>query len=102
MNGILRVDINQLPPEVQTTINLISIGGLYPHSKDGILFKNLEGLLPPQPRGHYKEYTVPTPAVREVVVASLLDKIAKFTIRLITTITFKKSSRSHLVDLISK
>jgi ribonuclease T1 len=25
------------------------------------VFKNFEGLLPPQPRGYYKEYTVPTP-----------------------------------------
>lgn len=61
MSGIPQIDLTQLPPEVQTTINLISIGGTYPHSKDGIVFKNFEGLLPPQPRGYYKEYTVPTP-----------------------------------------
>jgi ribonuclease T1 len=29
------------------------------------VFKKLEGLLPPQPRGYYKEYTVPTPGVTE-------------------------------------
>ncbi|WP_413174370.1 ribonuclease domain-containing protein [Anabaena azotica] len=65
MSGIPQVNINQLPPEVQTTINLISIGSPYPHSKDGIVFKNLEGLLPPQTRGYYKEYTVPTPGATD-------------------------------------
>ena len=61
MSVIPQVDISKLPPEVQATINLISVGGSYPHSKDGIVFKNLEGLLPPQPQGYYREYTVLTP-----------------------------------------
>jgi ribonuclease T1 len=29
------------------------------------VFKNLEGLLPPQPRGYYREYTVPTPGATD-------------------------------------
>ncbi|WP_066423869.1 ribonuclease domain-containing protein [Anabaena sp. 4-3] len=65
MSGIPQVEVTQLPPEVQTTINLISIGGPYPYSKDGIVFKNVEGLLPPQTRGYYKEYTVPTPGATD-------------------------------------
>ncbi|MEH2237533.1 ribonuclease domain-containing protein [Nostoc sp.] len=65
MSVIPQVDLRKLPPEVQTTINLISIGGAYPHIKDGVVFKNLEGLLPPQPRGYYREYTVPTPGATD-------------------------------------
>jgi ribonuclease T1 len=61
MTGIPKVVISQLPPEVQITLNLISQGGPYSHGKDGTVFKNLEGLLPSQPLGYYKEYTVETP-----------------------------------------
>jgi ribonuclease T1 len=61
MTGIPQVPINQLPPEVQTTVNLILQGGPFPHPKDGTVFKNLEGRLPSQPLGYYQEYTVPTP-----------------------------------------
>ncbi|MEC4812272.1 MAG: ribonuclease domain-containing protein [Scytonema sp. PMC 1069.18] len=61
MTGIPQITINKLPPEVQITINLISQGGPFPHPKDGSVFKNLELLLPPQPIGYYREYTVKTP-----------------------------------------
>lgn len=53
MTGIPQVAISQLPPEVQTIINLISQGGPFPYTKDNTVFKNLEGLLPPQPLGYY-------------------------------------------------
>ena len=65
MGAIPEVEASALPPEVKTTIYLISIGGPYPHSKDGIVFKNLEKLLPLQPRGYYKEYTVATPGATD-------------------------------------
>lgn len=42
------------------TLALIDRGGPYPYDKDGSTFSNREGLLPPQPRGYYREYTVPT------------------------------------------
>ncbi|MEN9315979.1 MAG: hypothetical protein RIS35_2372, partial [Pseudomonadota bacterium] len=32
--------------------------------KDGTVFSNRERLLPARPRGHYTEYTVPTPGAR--------------------------------------
>jgi hypothetical protein len=35
-----------------------------PYAKDGAVFGNREGQLPPQKRGYYKEYTVKTPGVR--------------------------------------
>lgn len=51
----------QLPPEGRQTLALIKQGGPFPYRKDGTVFQNREGLLPAQPRGYYREYTVPTP-----------------------------------------
>lgn len=34
-----------------------------PHGNDGGVFGNREGLLPPRPRGHYREYVVRTPGI---------------------------------------
>lgn len=61
MGAIPEVEVSTLPPEVKTTIYLISKDGPYPYSQDGTVFKNLERLLPAKPRGYYKEYTVATP-----------------------------------------
>lgn len=52
-----------LPPEARETLRLIARGGPFPHKRDGIVFNNFEQLLPSQPRGHYREYTVPTPGL---------------------------------------
>lgn len=52
---------NFLPPEAHATLALIDRGGPYPHRQDGTVFQNREGLLPAQPRGHYREFTVETP-----------------------------------------
>ena len=38
---------------------------LPPYAKDGTVFQNRERRLPPQPRGFYREYTVPTPGARD-------------------------------------
>ena len=43
------------------TLALIDRGGPFPYPKDGTVFANREGQLPSQPRGYYREYTVPTP-----------------------------------------
>lgn len=61
--GEVRVD--QLPPEARQTLALIRKGGPFPYRKDGSIFNNREGLLPKQPRGHYREYTVKTPGSRD-------------------------------------
>jgi ribonuclease T1 len=50
-----------LPPEAHDTIALIEEDGLFPFSRDGITFQNRERLLPRQPEGYYREYTVITP-----------------------------------------
>ncbi|WP_309637943.1 ribonuclease domain-containing protein [Methylibium sp.] len=59
------VALKALPVEAQTTHRLIREGGPFKYQKDGIVFGNRERLLPRQPRGYYREYTVPTPKSRD-------------------------------------
>lgn len=47
--------------QLEKTLALIARGGPFPYDKDGSVFQNREGRLPPRPRGYYREYTVPTP-----------------------------------------
>lgn len=54
-----------LPAEAQHTQRLILAGGPFPYRKDGTTFFNRERLLPAQPRGFYREYTVRTPGARD-------------------------------------
>ena len=53
----------QLPEQGQKVLTLIHQGGPFRHDKDGTVFGNRERLLPHQPRGYYREYTVRTPGV---------------------------------------
>ena len=55
------VSLAALPAEAQQTERLIRAGGPFPYVKDGIVFGNREQMLPRQPRGYYREYTVRTP-----------------------------------------
>jgi ribonuclease T1 len=50
--------------QIDATLALIAQGGPFPHDKDGSVFSNREGRLPAQPRGYYREYTVPTPGAK--------------------------------------
>jgi len=59
--GMATITLDELPPEARETIALIQQGGPFPYSKDGTTFQNRERLLPNQPRGYYREYTVITP-----------------------------------------
>lgn len=63
--GIDSVRLSDLPPEALQTERLIRAGGPFPYAKDGTVFFNRERLLPRQARGHYREYTVPTPGARD-------------------------------------
>lgn len=58
------VSIKKLPAEAQEVLQLIKRGGPYQYPRDGIVFGNYERHLPMQKRGFYREYTVPTPNVR--------------------------------------
>lgn len=53
-----------LPPEGREALARIETGGPFPYQRDGVVFGNFEKLLPPERRGYYREYTVPTPGVR--------------------------------------
>ena len=55
----------ELPAEGRQVLEQIKAGGpfAYPR-KDGSIFNNFEKLLPRQPRGYYREYTVPTPGAK--------------------------------------
>lgn len=58
------ISVAELPREAQQTLQLIERGGPFPYDRDGIVFGNFERRLPKQPRGYYREYTVPTPGAR--------------------------------------
>ncbi len=58
------IEKRQLPREAVETIDLIRMGGPFPHQRDGVAFGNRENLLPPRERGWYREYTVRTPGER--------------------------------------
>ncbi|MET8629000.1 ribonuclease [Kitasatospora sp. NPDC004669] len=55
------VCLSTLPPEATDTLNLISTGGPFPYSQDGVVFQNRGSVLPGQSYGYYHEYTVITP-----------------------------------------
>lgn len=55
----------QLPPEARQTLAAIAQSGPLAHPGDGAVFGNRERLLPPRPRGYYREYTVRTPGTRD-------------------------------------
>ncbi len=60
------VSLAELPPEAVQTLERIRRGGPFPYpGKDGSIFGNFEKRLPAQPRGYYREYTVPTPGSRD-------------------------------------
>ena len=59
------VALASLPAEAQTTQRLIFNGAPFPFAKDGSVFGNRERLLPANPRGYYREYTVKTPSASD-------------------------------------
>lgn len=63
-DAMAEVHASRLPPEARQTLALIRGKGPFPYAKDGSVFGNREGLLPRQPRGYYREYTVKTPGER--------------------------------------
>ena len=58
------IGFDELPKEAQRTLALIKKGGPFPYAKDGIVFRNYEGVLPKRKRGYYHEFTVKTPGTR--------------------------------------
>ena len=63
--AVAPVAIAALPAEAQSVDLAIRRGGPFAYPKDGIVFANRERSLPEQPRGFYREYTVPTPGAQD-------------------------------------
>jgi ribonuclease T1 len=59
------VRLEQLPPQVASTLELIKRGGPFPYRRDGAVFGNRERRLPAREQGYYREYTVPTPGAKD-------------------------------------
>ena len=59
------VSSSQLPLEAHGVLAQIKRGGSFAYPQDGGVFGNRERLLPSQPNGYYREYTVPTPGSRD-------------------------------------
>lgn len=63
-SGLPYVDVADLPPEASETLRLIDAGGPFPYpDRDDTTFHNFEGILPDEPDGYYREYTVETPGL---------------------------------------
>jgi ribonuclease T1 len=65
VSGLPTIRYQDLPKQAKDAIVLIDQGGPFPFERDGVTFQNREGLLPGQPRGYYREYTVITPGSRD-------------------------------------
>jgi ribonuclease T1 len=63
--SLATVPLSSLPSEARQTEALIRKGGPFAYAKDGSVFGNREKLLPANPRGYYREYTVKTPGARD-------------------------------------
>lgn len=63
--GLPVVALADLPPEAAQTLDLIDAGGPYPYEQDDGVFHNREEILPDQPVGYYREYTVETPGAED-------------------------------------
>ena len=64
LNASQEIAYAALPREAQQTLQSIKRGGPFGFERDGVVFGNYERHLPPRQRGYYREYTVPTPGVR--------------------------------------
>jgi ribonuclease T1 len=62
---IAEVPLAELPREAHAALARIKQGGPFPYQRDGAIFGNFERRLPIQHRGYYREYTVPTPGIRD-------------------------------------
>lgn len=63
-DGIAPCDDAELPDEAFDTIDDILAGGPFAYpANDGSRFGNYEQLLPNEPKGYYREYTVDTPGL---------------------------------------
>lgn len=58
------IPVASLPSEARQALAEVRRGPPYAYAKDGVAFGNHERLLPRQPRGYYREFTVRTAGSR--------------------------------------
>jgi ribonuclease T1 len=58
------IAVAELPAEARDVLDRIKSDGPFRYDRDGVVFGNREHQLPAQSRGYYREYTVPTPGVK--------------------------------------
>jgi len=61
VSGLPTIRYDDLPRQARQTIALIEQDGPFPFNADDSVFQNRERILPRQPAGYYREYTVVTP-----------------------------------------
>ncbi len=61
---VAEVSLQELPREAREVYDRVLAGGPFQYDRDGVVFGNREGILPPEARGYYHEYTVRTPGER--------------------------------------
>ena len=59
--GMATIAEASLPAEARDVIKRLDDGGSFQYRQDGVTFQNRERLLPSEPSGYYREYTVTTP-----------------------------------------
>jgi ribonuclease T1 len=63
--GMSTIAEASLPAEARDVIKRIDDGGTFQYRQDGVTFQNRERLLPAEPGGYYREYTVSTPGAAD-------------------------------------
>lgn len=63
--GMSTIAEASLPAEARDVIKRIDDGGSFQYRQDGVTFQNRERLLPAEPGGYYREYTVSTPGAAD-------------------------------------
>jgi len=58
------IAVADLPKEGREVLRQIRNGGPFRYDRDGVVFRNREGLLPAGNKGYYHEYTVHTPGAK--------------------------------------
>ena len=82
VSGLPTMPADDLPPEAESVLEAVATDGPYDYPQDGQTFQNRERILPAQPLGFYREFTVETPGssdrgARRLVVGS--DGVAFYT-----------------------
>ncbi len=63
--SLATISVADLPLQGREVLAAIRAGGPFGSPRDGIRFGNREGILPPERRDYYAEYTVPTPGAHD-------------------------------------